>query len=203
MGRGILSAAGAFGLALTATAASAASYNDLVTADPTSFVCNTFGNSEVCGSAQIIQGVTLNAGDTIDMTVNYTSPVHVPGSPTQNLLFITLFDPLVTEPASPGPDAATVDSSVTGYVGPANPVAHFSGSFLHQYIGIYGFGGGPHGGFSATGMTSDFTITASDPLEIVGVSYGYQLIRGVPEPATLGLFAAGLLGLARRRRRSA
>ena len=190
-----------FGVALIggASGASATMYTDSFNVDPSSFVCNKYGDTELCGSFSIYPTLrTLNAGDQLMESVTYTSPLVVPGSNSENVMYLALIDiSAAGGPAVPGSDQASVSSTLQGYSGPPNPItAYTTVGYLDEYVAAAGFccGSDPNSGFSFTGVTTDFTILTSDPKPIVGLAYGYSITL-VPEPATWAILLASLLGM--------
>ena len=181
------------------SAASATMYSDSFTVNPSSFVCNRFGHTELCGSFSPFQNLrTLNAGDQLTESVTYTSPLVVPGSNSEDVLYLALIDIHdAGGPAVPGADQASVSSTLQGYSGPSNPFTTYTTiGYLDEYVAAAGFccGSGPNSGFSFTGVTTDFSILTSDPSPIVGLAYGYSVTL-VPEPATWAILLASLLGM--------
>jgi hypothetical protein len=164
------------------SAALAASYTDSFVVDPTTLACGYYVTGEVCnGYSMLSPSRTLNAGDELTETVNYTSPATVPGSARQNTFYIGLFNSVAANGAAPpGPDVATVVSSIEGYSGPPNPiVGPYTAGYLNQYVAGVGFCCGfgvPNPGFSLTGMQSHFTIVQGDPHPNVGVDFGYGVV---------------------------
>ena len=170
--------AGSLGLA---RAASATSYSDSFTADPTTFNCGYFTNVEICGGFSLLAAPRiLNTGDQVVENITYSTPLNVPGSTANNVAYVGLFDSkVVGGPSLPGPNQNTFSSVVSGYAGPPAPLlGTFNNSSLHAYYGIVGFGfgyGEPNPGFSISGMTTTFGILTGDPDVIVGTDYGYTV----------------------------
>lgn len=191
MRAGVLFATATAILLAAASTATAASYSTSITSNLLSLQCSVSGASYTCGTFSLIAPEFLNATDQDAVTVNYTSPVFVQGSRSENVLYDELFDPQVVSGAVPGPNASTVTSSLAGYVGPKNPLlGPYTNSYLHGYIGAAGFIGVPNSGFSATGISTNFQILAGDPLPIVGIAYGYTIVLPAV-PKALFHFAGG------------
>ena len=197
--RGVLALAALGASGLAALPASATTYTDSFAISPGSLACSSFGDTDICNfSVPVNSLVVLNAGDVLDLTVTYSSPLFVPGSKTSNLAYIGVVDNLYPGgPAGSGPIVASYASTVQGYVGPANPIlGPFSDASVHSYFGVTGFCcgvGGPNAGFSLTQLQSTITILAGDPTPLASVDFGYQV--NVPEPASWALMLVGFVGL--------
>jgi PEP-CTERM motif len=171
--------------------ASATGYSDSFSVDPSTLDCGYYVTTELCSNISYYSGGPriLNAGDTLVESISYTSRLAVPGTDTANALFI---DPInendVGGVGVPGPDSATTTSTLANYMGPPDILTSFTLSYLNTYVALAGFGV-PNGGFSATGMTSTFTINTSDPVPFYAVGYGFS----VDLPATPALLS-GIMG---------
>ena len=165
--------------------AEAATYTDTYTVDPATLACGYFVTTEICQGYQLIDPIGLaprylNAGDELTETVQYTSPVFVRGSNTGDTFFISLPDiNAYVGDTSPGPNTATVTSTLQGYSGPPAPYGGpYTAGWLNKYLANVGFsvefGGAniPNTGFSATGITSHFLIVNGDPYPTYTVYYG-------------------------------
>lgn len=177
-------------------ASHAATYSYDFTADPTSFVCGYFVTSEICGTGGYLDTpAVLNTGDTVDVNVEYSAPLHVPGSLTANNLYVVLADTQwIPGPALPGDRTATVTSQVQGYSGALPPiVGPFSTSTLNGYLAAAVFCCGyglPNNGFSATAISSHFSIESSDPNPIYAALFGYS-VELPATPQSLADFQGG------------
>src|SRR5215472_12446157 len=132
------------GLALvgSASGAFATMYSDSFTVNPSSFKCNRYGHTELCGSFSLLTPFrTLNAGDQLTETVTYTSPLVVPGSGSEDVMYLALIDlNNVSGPGSPGPDKASVSSILQGYSGPSNPFTTYNtAGYFDEYVAAAGF----------------------------------------------------------------
>lgn len=181
---GLVARSATIAVATIASAANATDYIDSFTVDPTTMTCGYFTKLLDCGvlvplAAPIAAGRrVLAAGDSVTVTVKYTSTLVVPGSTTSSLAFTTLPDNFaVGGPSLPGPNTATVTSTLNGYVGPTPVITGpYTASTLHQYLAVVGAGfgyGSPASGFSLDGYTTRFDIVTGDPTPIYYAGFGY------------------------------
>ena len=172
----------------------AATYSDSYVADPTSFTCGYYGSVELCGGGSYYSAPRLLVkGDTVTESVTYSSPVVVPASKSSGILYIGLWDETALGLALPGPYYSTVQSTVTGYSGPPGPfVGPYTAGYNDGYVAAVGFEV-PEAGFSATGMTSHFTILTSDPNPIKATTWGY-VVKLPATPEVLSSFPGGTVG---------
>jgi hypothetical protein len=193
----LASACGSLGL--ITVPAHATNYSDSFSSDPNSFGCGYYSNSLICGNGGALSGGAryLNAGDHVTVHVDFTSPVHVPGSDTGNVVYVLLPDSrYVGGAALPGPNAATVTTTMSGYAGPLNPYTTYRGSTLNGYVASGGFCCGygvPNAGYSLTGVTAEFDILTSDLYPVASDYWGYSVTLPAT-PEVLSSFPGGTAG---------
>jgi len=190
--------------------ASAASYIEGISADPSSFTCKPVANGlKTCGAYTVFEAVqpaggsgqynggsgffTANPGDSVTVEVSYSSPMFVPNAKNISLVYVDLYDfNSDTQVASLPQKTADVYSVLTNYRGPPNPYFAFQESFYGASAGHYFTAGNP-GAFSIDGIDSTFQFVEGDALPIVLAAYGYEI--SVPEPATWAMMLLGFGGL--------
>ena len=179
-------------------AAKAETYTDSLGVNPASLVCGYYASTEICNTfTPFANGPrVLNAGDHLEEDVvfangNAFAPVAVPGSKGSSFLYVSLADAkAVNGPALPGPNAAFVNSLLTNYSGPPNPLTQYTNSYLNQYIAAVGFVAA-NAGFSTEGQTAFFLT--GDPTPIYGTAVGFAVDLGAT-PTTLSDFGGGTVG---------
>ncbi len=189
------------------TPAGAATYSDTFNIDPASLTCFYYGTTANCGGYQFFNGSDpanptpryLTAGDDITETVQFTKPVSVPGSSDVSVFYVAMSNvnlPFGSD-GLPGPDRATSTSTLQNYSGPPGMSGGpYTLSYLNEYIGGAGFNvslrtvAPPSGGFSATGITTHFSLETTDPLPSYVVGYGYYWALPAP-PRDLGNLQGG------------
>jgi len=187
--------------------AKAATYNDTYTVDPTSLTCFYYGTTANCGGYQFFNGSSpnnptaryLTADDDITETVQFTGPVSVPGSTSVSVFYVAIANVNLSfgSDGLPGPDRATSTSTLQNYSGPPGMSGGpFTLSYLNEYVGGAGFNLSlgtvppPNGGFSATGITTHFSVETTDPVPSYVAGYGYYWALPAP-PADLGDLQGG------------
>jgi hypothetical protein len=173
--------------------------------NPTPQACNAAAGT--CWITFAPTGLTkLKAGDVVDFDVTFRSPFVVGGATQYNGVFAAILDSAYFGVAGSTTvsDSATSTEAVTNlHIGSYNGPFTFSSTtstFTDGYI-AYAYVPGPNAGFSITGFDASITIDNSDPNLIDGLGIEYQRVGavGVPEPASLSLFALALAGIARMR----
>jgi hypothetical protein len=190
------------------SAASANVYTESITANPADLSCATANDHLTCYAYTVfVAGTQLapasgtwnggsgifvaGSGDTVSVDVSFTSPLVVPNSPTESLYFVELG--VVGAGTSFVPaDSADVTSTLSGYVGPADPLSTYTSANYEAVVGHTGPFGNP-GGFSLSGVDTNFSLNVGQPDPFVYAVYGYQV--AVPEPAAWTMMLLGLFGL--------
>lgn len=212
---GKISAALAAGLALAgwfgavATPASATVWNDSFVYTNGANTCSTSitPGHDICYQFQGFDTLRTGvAGDTynVNMTVANGESTFVPGSQTQNWMFIIILDS--SAPAiglgTPTPEFSYAYVAPSGYNGPPNPYIYSFNWYDYGYSSIVGFccGTPPNNGFSLTGANAAIHTYTYDPNPLVGILVGYDII--VPEPSVWALLLVGfgLIGASFRAR---
>jgi len=141
-------------------------------------------------------GITLNAGDVVNLSVTFTSPFFVAGGTSQSAIYGAVLDTNYFNCAEKLPScqpllsaSATSTETLTGYSGP--PITTGNNFAEPGFYLAYAFVNGPNPGFSVTGFSATFTINNSDPSPIEAVAVESQVINA-PEPGTMGLTLFGL-----------
>ena len=135
----------------------------------------------ICAESHFVAPITSAVGDHFVVNVTSALPIQVPGSATQNSLFVDAFDTGATlGPGAPGGILGSYQMTPTGFVAAAGQPPPLVGPFTqdrnHDYIGFVGYCCGygvPDSGFSMTGVTADLTVITADPRPIIGYSVGY------------------------------
>jgi hypothetical protein len=204
----LLGAATAASLAASAYHASAATYTDSFTIDPSTLTCQSVGTNHACfGAVSFETPRTLSVGDVLTEAVTYTTPIVTPASKVATGGVFKLYTANSTFETQPGPDVATYSTVFAGYSGPPNPILSYGPvGYANGYIGQAGFCCGvglPSPGFTYTGQTTTFTISGTGPDPVLGLLYGYSWSSAVPEPVTWGLILVGFtaIGASLRSRR--
>ena len=197
-------AALAMGLTMVSpTGASATTYVFNETVSPSDLVCLPITAKTQCAeSLPVATPIAAAVGAVYDIDVTFSSPLTVPGSNSQNLVFSDVFDSATPTGGGPGADDATSTLNMIGYSGPIAPI--LVGATLDnfaEYLAIGGFVGG-NGPFSLTGFNSSIRIDNTDTNLLTGINFGFV---SVPEPATWAMLLLGFFGLGvvlRTRRRA-
>lgn len=162
--------------------------------DPTSGTCGTPGNCFFIIAFD--PGITLNAGDVVNLDVTFTSPFSVPGATGQSAIYGAVLDTNYFNCAegltSCGPllsDSSNSTETLVGYSGP--PITTGNNFAEPGFYVAYSYVLGPNGGFSVTGFDATFTIQNSDPSPIEAVAVESQVIN-TPEPGSIALTLVGL-----------
>jgi hypothetical protein len=149
--------------------------------DASALRCGFFVQTVICADSNTVAPITTAAGDHFVVNVTSALPIQVPGSSTQNSLFVDAFDTAATlGPGAPGGILGSYQMTPTGFVAaPGQPpplVGPFTQDRTNDYIGFVGYCCGygvPDSGFSMTGVTADLTVITADPRPIIGYSVGY------------------------------
>ena len=184
--------------ALASAPAGGQTYSDTFTVDPSTFGCGYFAKFLICGSSATFSDAPrmINTGDHLTETVNYTTPLHVPGSTTYSQAGITLFNSkTVGGTLLAGPDTATVSADLAGYSEPTGAslfTGPFSEALFNEYSAIATTYGATQG-FDITGMTGNFDITNGDPTPFIGAFFVSSAVLPAT-PEVLNSFPGGTVG---------
>jgi hypothetical protein len=202
--------------------AGAATYTETITDNPSNFTCTTASDVKTCygyaflfapppkGTGTLVSGSGVfyaNASDTVDIDLNYTTPLYVPmgagptipGKRPYDIAFDVLYDWNGSQLVITNESSSTL-STVTGYVGPPGLMLSETYTNIGGFVGFGAPDSNP-AAFSITGIDSTITVLASDPYPMYEVAYGYETT--VPEPASWValLIGLGVVGAAIRTRR--
>lgn len=178
----------AVALATLGASANAATYDIILTGDPTS----GSGGGDSYRFQLAGDPITIADGDTINATLEFTSAFTVPSALNQ-FIFLEFYREDGTDPIDP--KSSSSENLINGET--------YTGGCSNCLSNLFNNGGQA---LTFSGGTFSTTFALSAPFEITNFQFGYQVdgIAGAaPEPTTWALFIIGfgLIGSNLRRRR--
>ncbi|HEY2707218.1 MAG TPA: PEPxxWA-CTERM sorting domain-containing protein [Caulobacteraceae bacterium] len=172
-------------------------------------VCGYYINQEICAQSQAISPITLKTGDTVNISVSYSSPLIVPASPGENAAWTGIDDQYQAPgPGLPGPLTANVNSTPENFQAStlSNLLTNYSmPPTLNEYVATVTYCCNVSSpAFSLTGLNSTILVTTPDSNPIVNVFWGFSAILpatpqtltlvGAPNPGSPAILPPGLIG---------